>query len=400
MDEKAESMLTKVLYLAYILVFVSTLVQNFSKPWLIIFLSGILLCSITIRNAVFYGENKYMNFGKLSLLLDIFVVLVILYFDKSQTSMVYYLILIGDACIYYSYNFSIIYTLLCYISYIVIKFINGMDYTFEVLLSGIFLNSIAFISIFLIMNLVKYEIKQRKTLSEIMYELKIKSKQLQNTYVKLKKTSEELEEMTIVKERNRISREIHDTVGHTLTTVLLEMELCERLIVTDPRDALGKLQLAKGQVRKGLKDIRESVRTLQSGRELLDFPSSLRLLIEETIKHGNVYIKYEISKLPKLKESQENVIYRALQEGLTNGIKHGGSSAFVFILNFDKDKIIFSLQDNGTGADNIVPSFGLGAMEERVKEVGGTISFSSALGEGFHISISIPVRRVYIDGED
>lgn len=398
MDQKAEGMLTRVLYLAYSLVFIFTLIQNFSSPWPIVFLSGILLCSITIRNAIMYQVDKYINIGRLTLVLDIAIVSVLLNFDKSQTSMIYYLILIGDASIYYSYSFSLGYTLLCYISYIIVKFLDGSAYTLNSLLPGIFINSISFISVFLIMNLVKYEIKQRKKLSETMFELKIKSKQLQSAYIKLKKTSEELEELTITKERNRIAREIHDTVGHTLTTVLLEMELCERLLKPEPQQALERLQLAKGQVRKGLKDIRESVRTLQSGRELLDFGTSLRLLIEETTKHGNIYIKYEIAELPTLKESYENVIYRALQEGLTNGIKHGKSTAFVFILDYDKDKITFSLQDNGVGTDNINPSFGLGAMEERVKEVGGTLSLSSTPGEGFNINISIPVRKEAING--
>jgi signal transduction histidine kinase len=255
------------------------------------------------------------------------------------------------------------------------------------------LSSLSFIAVYTIMWIVKYEIKQRSKLNETMFELKIKKRQLEHTYMKLKQTTEELEEFTIVKERNRIAREIHDTVGHTLTTVLLEMEAAERLIPVGPETALEKIRLAKGQVRRGLQDIRESVRTLQAGHEIMDLVPSLKLLIDETTKHGDIFIKYTISELPKLGEAQEKAIYRALQEGLTNGIKHGNSTAFVFMLNFENGDIKFSLQDNGRGTDNIVQGFGLAAMEERVRELGGIMKVSSKVDEGFNISINIPVGR-------
>jgi signal transduction histidine kinase len=197
--------------------------------------------------------------------------------------------------------------------------------------------------------------------------------------------------MTILKERNRIAREIHDTVGHTLTTVLVEIEAGERLVVVNPELSVEKIKLAKGQVRKGLNDIRTSVRMLQSGKEILDFETSLKLLIEETTKYGEVFIKYNIEKLPELSEDIKTTIYRALQEGLTNGIKHGKSTAFVFRLNFENGNLKFLLQDNGIGTDKIINSFGLMVMEERTRELGGIFNLTSKSGEGFEINISIPV---------
>ena len=79
-----------------------------------------------------------------------------------------------------------------------------------------------------------------------MYQLKIKTKQLESMYEKLKDASAQLEDVTALRERNRIAREIHDTVGHTLTTVLMEMEAGERLLKTDQELALEKLRLALG----------------------------------------------------------------------------------------------------------------------------------------------------------
>jgi signal transduction histidine kinase len=171
------------------------------------------------------------------------------------------------------------------------------------------------------------------------------------------------------------------------------MEAGERLMKIDSELAAEKIKLAKGQVRKGLGDIRESVRTLQEGREILEFGPSIKVLIDETTQHGDVFIKYEIGELPKLTSQQEKAIYRALQEGLTNGIKHGKSTAFIFKLKYDNNCVKFFLEDNGQGKDKIVQGFGLTAMEQRVKEAGGIFFITSKSGEGCCINISIPINE-------
>ena len=243
---------------------------------------------------------------------DIALILCINYFDKSSSSLFYYFVIIGDACIAYSFSFGSLVTAACFVSSTTERYFKVEQLTAEFVSSMAF-NLLAFISINAIMFIVKYEIGQREKLSNTMYELKIKSKQLENTFIKLKETSEELEEVTALKERNRIAREIHDTVGHTLTTVLLEMEAGERLLSTNQKLALEKFGLAKGQVRKGLNDIRESVSTLQAGKDILDFIPSLKLLISEITKHGDIYVKYDISELPELEVAQRKALYRALQ---------------------------------------------------------------------------------------
>ena len=393
MDQKTDSILTNILYVSLTVVLLLVIIQNFGDPWTIILLSGLIIASITIRNAVIYPSERYINIGKFTIILDMAVVFIISLIDKGTSSSMYLYILIVDGFIAYSPRFIGLFTLLCYLSYSLSQYIIGEHPRLIELVPQMGLNSLPFIGVFAIMYIVKHEIKQRRKLSETMYELKIKSKQLENTYMKLKDTSEELEELTIVKERNRIAREIHDTVGHTLTTVLLEMEAGERLISIAPDAAVEKIRLAKTQVRKGLQDIRESVKTLQSGKELMEFVPSLELLMEETTKHGDIFIKYDIKELPKLSATQEKAIYRALQEGLTNGLRHGKSTAFVFLLDYENENLRFSLQDNGKGAQTFVKGFGLTAMEERVKELGGVISLQSVPNEGFNVSITIPVER-------
>lgn len=393
MDQKTDSILTNILYFSLIITLLFVLFQNIGNPWLIVFLSGLIIASITLRNAVIYPSERFSFLGKGTIIIDMVIVFFITLLDSGTSSVIYFYILIADCSIAYSPLFTGIFTLLCYLSLNLSQFITNGNSKLLELLPQMGLNSLSFLAVFAIMYIVKHEIRQGKRLSQTMYELKTKSKQLENTYIKLKDTSEELEELTIVKERNRIAREIHDTVGHTLTTVLLEMEAGERLIPIDPSTAVEKIRLAKAQVRKGLQDIRESVQTLQAGKEIMEFIPSLKLLIEETTKHGDIFIKYDIREFPKLSALQEKAIYRALQEGLTNGIRHGRSTAFAFLLNYENENLKFLLQDNGTGAETFVKGFGLTAMEERVKELGGVLSVQSKPDEGFQISITFPVGR-------
>ena len=393
MDQKSDSILTYILYFSLAVAFLFLLIQNISDPWVIIVLLGLVVGSITIRNAVIYPSAKYSYLGKFAILVDIMLVFVICVIDKGSSSGIIIYILIADCALAYSPIFTGLITLLGFLAFHASAYINsGKSFTLRDL-PGIGLTSLSFLGVYTIMYLVKYEIRQRKKLSETMYELKIKSKELENTYLKLKETSQELEEFTIMAERNRIAREIHDTVGHTLTTVLMELEAGERLTEVDIPLSKEKIGLAKEQVRRGLQDIRESVRTLQAGRELMGFVPSLKLLIEETTKHGSVYFNYDIKEIPKLSFSQEKAIYRALQEGITNGIRHGKSTAFVFILEYVNGNVHFMLQDNGKGSDTIIKGFGLTAMEARVKESGGIFMVHSEPGEGFQINITLPVEE-------
>ena len=391
MDSKTENGLTGVLYALLAAALLSVVLQNFVDPWAVILLSGILLVSVTVRNAVIYASPRHRKLGMISFIPDILIIFLISRYDKSGSSQIYYLALICDASIAYSYAFSGSVAFLSLLAFGVGRYVSMQNASVKDFITGMIFNILAFIATYAIMYIVKYEIRQREKLSITMNELKIKTKLLENAYMRLKETSKELEEMTVLRERNTIAREIHDTVGHTLTTVLLEMEAGERLMKMNPDSAADKIKLAKSQVRKGLNDIRESVRVLKEGGAILEFVPSIKLLIKETTQHGDIYIKDEISDLPELTVQQEKAIYRALQEGLTNGIKHGKSTAFVFKLKYDNGYVQFFLQDNGEGPDKITYGFGLTAMEQRVREAGGVLTIRSTAGEGCSISISIPV---------
>ena len=393
MDERTENIIVRILYTALAALGIAMLIGDLSDPWPIILLMGLFSLSFTLRNAVLNEINGKKALSVISVFFDIVLVLIINQLDRSGVSLLLYFLIAADSALFFSFKFSALIGLIVFFVQSLAIYLGNPGKAFIDLLPNMAINIVIFITFFLAIHAVRYQIRQGQKLSDTMKELRIKSSQLESAYLKLKETSEDLEEMTILQERNRIAREIHDTVGHTLTTVLLEMEAGERLISRDPGEAVQKIRIAKEQVRKGLQDIRQSVHTLQSGREIISLAEAFRLLIEETTRSGEIRISSQIPDLPELTEIQGKMLYRALQEGLTNGIRHGKSTAFVFQLKYENGFVKFMLSDNGMGTGKIEQGFGLTGMAERVKALGGTFSLSSKPGEGFNIGISIPVEK-------
>ncbi|MEN6316838.1 MAG: sensor histidine kinase [Clostridiaceae bacterium] len=394
MDGKTRRLFDILIFTSIIVITIITVISNYTHFVLIIIYSILFIASFVSRHLLF--GKKYGLAGKLTFLTDIILIYLITSQDLTKVWEVYFFVEIIDAVTLCPFLFGIFYVVLNYSSYILIKYIRYIKYNyFEWKYFSQFLydNLFMFLFIFVFTFIVNQQILQKKLLSEAMKELKIKTDQLEISNKKLKETMETLEAMTVLKERNRIAREIHDTVGHTLTTVLVEMEAGKRLMKRKQELAAEKIELAQDQVRKGLNAIRCSVRALQDGSELLPSQDAINLLIADTEKHASVSVKKDISLLPELAGDQWKIIYSALQEGLTNGIRHGRCSGFYFRLECAEDTIFFLLEDNGVGCGEISLGFGLTSMKERAENSGGKFVVHSAPGRGCRIELQLPVCK-------
>lgn len=204
-------------------------------------------------------------------------------------------------------------------------------------------------------------------------------------------TSEALTEMSIYAERNRIAQEIHDIVGHTLTSTILQIEAGRRLLVKDTDAAVQRLKDAQDLVRHSLSEIRNSVHMLREDK-YYDVQRALSALIENTERNTGVKIHATIDDVEHLPVIMKKLLYHALQEGLTNGIRHGQSSAFHFTLQDDGEKVQFELLDNGNGAEDLLLGFGLSMMRDRVEQLKGTFLIQSAHGNGCVVHITLPYK--------
>ena len=169
------------------------------------------------------------------------------------------------------------------------------------------------------------------------------------------------------KERKRISREIHDTLGHALTGISAGIDACIALIDIDPQKSKEQLLVISNVVRE----------------------DGLIKMIEEfqSVSHLNVDLYYEWENVD-FENTKEDIIFRIIQETMTNALRHGHASHIEIHLFDEEEKYMIIMQDNGSGCKEIHYGYGLKQMHERVAILNGTIYFYSE--EGFRTVVEIP----------
>ncbi|PYI52574.1 sensor histidine kinase [Paenibacillus flagellatus] len=230
-----------------------------------------------------------------------------------------------------------------------------------------------------------------RTLEE---QVRLRTEELEESYLRLqasaRETAETLAELSVMEERNRIAEEIHDNVGHTLTTTIIQMEAAKMLIDRNDVRGFEKLHLSGQLVRKSLDDIRDAVRIMKHTAAEFHLESSMAKLMEETALNTGIDIEYDLDPLPPLTSLQKKVLYYALKEGLTNGIRHGSCSRFRFRLELDGGSLRFTLWNDGRKVETGPPGFGLQTMTERIAGIGGTVRLANADG-GCELAIGVPL---------
>ncbi|MFC3802651.1 ATP-binding protein [Cohnella sp. GCM10012308] len=207
-------------------------------------------------------------------------------------------------------------------------------------------------------------------------------------------TAHALAEVSVLEERNRIAHDMHDQVGHTLTAAMIQIEASKLLFDDDPQRAAGKLDAARESVREGLDEIRRTVRMLKTADDQEALLPALHSLLRRTEEMTGIAVDYAIEPLPALDEALCATLYRALQEGLTNGIRHGDSRTFAFQLGVADARLRFRLASDGRPYQAGPFGFGLTAMQERVERHGGTFAVSANGGAGCLLAIDIPLPAV------
>lgn len=215
----------------------------------------------------------------------------------------------------------------------------------------------------------------------------ITSVKLESALHTVNEQSEKLKSLAVVEERNRIAAEMHDTVGHTLTAAVLTLEAAEGL-VSEPQ-AAHKLYQGKEQVRRGLSELRASVKVVRAGNET-NFVAVLEQLLQEICSDTGLDIHLVVESEISLPAHQAGVLLSAIKECTTNAIKHGQATHADILIGEYKGQLRLAFTDNGSGTDDIKSGSGLSIMRERVQSVGGTLEIESTPGEGFTVSLIIP----------
>lgn len=211
-------------------------------------------------------------------------------------------------------------------------------------------------------------------------------------YAQLQKYSERTEELTRLKERNRLAREIHDTVGHCLTGISLGLAATKELERTDPSALGAQLERLDELSRQGLLDIRRSLKELRPDTlERRPLSEALRALAEEINACSTRTVEVAIEgEADSLNPGMEEMVYRVVQEGITNAVRHGDAKRVSVRLSVDPGQLRLDVADDGAGCQTVGEGFGLSYMRERVLAYNGFLEVDSSPGSGFRIGVYVP----------
>lgn len=224
--------------------------------------------------------------------------------------------------------------------------------------------------------------------------------QLREANAKLSEYATQAEELAITRERNRVAREIHDSLGHYLTVVNVQIEAARVLIEANPNQAKVALDKAQSLTRNGLTEIRRSVSALRAspldGKSLVD---AVQGLIADNQTAG-IATTLAVNGKPLPMETQTEVtLYRTVQEALTNIRKHAhGVTQVTVTLSYLSEQIQLIVQDNGTHEleqinESNSTGFGLLGLRERAQLLGGSLQTESST-TGFTLRIQLPISNL------
>ena len=232
--------------------------------------------------------------------------------------------------------------------------------------------------------------------------ISILNQQLEEANVRLRAYALEAERTAETRERNRLAREIHDTLGHTLTGIAAGLDAC--IVLVDAAPAVVKKQLEKIRetARHGIVDVRRSVKKLRpDDLEKLPLQQAIKKVIAEFSASSGVEIQLvELGWPEKLREDEEEVIYRIVQEGITNARRHGKATKVTVTCGLEPGRFYIIIADNGEGCAETKQGFGLRHMEERLELLHGRLRYWS--DKGFTLEATIPMGKNVMDnhGED
>lgn len=215
----------------------------------------------------------------------------------------------------------------------------------------------------------------------------------------LQRMKSEAEFAAVLNERNRMARELHDTLAQGLGTISLQLELAKRQVPTESI-AQPTLEEARAQTRASLNEVRGAIWNMRSQvLETGDLASALQSVLHSLVNRDHVKSELRVVGEPRrFAPVVENDVLRIGQEAIANAVKHGHATQIEVTLQFGNEAFELTVADNGQGFDPMHPpasegGFGLVAMRERAAEINGKLTVTSESGKGCTIQLTLPISR-------
>ncbi len=246
-----------------------------------------------------------------------------------------------------------------------------------------FIAGLIFIVVFTQMTL--NEESSRREVERLVGELTVANQQLREYAL-------QVEDMATIKERNRLAREIHDGLGHYLTTINMQIQAAKAINQKKPEKADEMLAKAQVLTQEALADVRKSVAALRAAPDQSENLSDQIRSLFENLRTLDIQAELRVTGNERVLDLPSFwALYRAAQEGISNTCKHARAEHIWIDLDYSNlEWVRLIVKDDGRGAHSINGGFGLTGLRERVNHLGGVVDISPQHGQGFSFEVKIP----------
>jgi signal transduction histidine kinase len=252
-------------------------------------------------------------------------------------------------------------------------------------------------------------LEMQKTRSEqLLRQLEVSNAELEQAHAQLQAYANEVEELTIVRERTRVAREIHDTLGHYLSILNIQLETISKLQERDPERAKIEVEEARQVAAQSMQEVRNAVAALRpTSIANLNLTEALTRVGKEFEQHAQeTELTLDLdTQLPQLTPDISVALYRVAQESLTNVRKHAHATKILLRLRYEENTLELVIRDNGNNSSNGSNGnglasktvsqqgggFGLIGLRERIDLLGGTVTYGPVEPQGFRVMVRVPV---------
>lgn len=242
------------------------------------------------------------------------------------------------------------------------------------------LNSVYDIIFYYIIVIICYQIVRYQNLSD-------EYKQINK---KLSRYSKRVRDLTIIKERNRLAQDIHDSIGHSLTGLIMHLDFTEKIFEESKEKTKDLIIKSQDLARESLKDLRKAVDTLKEESKEMVLVEAVEDMISNFKFLDRVQIEFNYDEeIESISIDIKDALYRVIQEAVTNSLKHGKAEHIIISLQSIGEELKLTIKDNGKGTDKIEKNNGLMGIEKRIKDLAGQIRYTTCKGKGFLIEVSI-----------
>lgn len=227
---------------------------------------------------------------------------------------------------------------------------------------------------------------------QLYHKLSEANQDLMKANTKLQEYADIKEKMGETKERNRLAREIHDTLGHTLTGISAGLDACLATIDRAPESTKKQMEVLSQITRDGILEVRRSVKKLRpDALARLSLERAIYKMISRfnSMESTKIHFTCSVDNL-KFDEDEENAIYRVVQESITNSVRHGQAENIYLNIDRQYEDLYILIRDDGVGVKEIKKGFGTRHIIERVENLRGTVEFDGS--DGFTTRVVIPIR--------